>query len=88
MPNGKPSDGPVSDMLLHGMHPFPSDIEDMIRTIYAHSPVPIHHMGRAIFDAMAKGERLSEGRAMLSEVIQQLQTNEEVRRRVLGDGSH
>ena len=35
MPNGKPGDHPVTDLLVHGWHPFPEDIEALIREIHA-----------------------------------------------------
>lgn len=31
MPNGKPHDSPPSDMTIHGMHPFPADIEKLLK---------------------------------------------------------
>ena len=31
MPNGKPADNPMTDMLIYGKHPFPIDIEEMLR---------------------------------------------------------
>jgi hypothetical protein len=30
MPNGKPHDNPLSDMTVHGLHPFPPDIEALL----------------------------------------------------------
>jgi hypothetical protein len=33
MPNGKSGDNPLSDMTIHGAHPFPPDIEDLLRRI-------------------------------------------------------
>jgi hypothetical protein len=33
MSNGKPGDNPLTDFLLHGSHPFPEDIEDLLRRI-------------------------------------------------------
>jgi hypothetical protein len=33
MPNGKPGDHPVTDMLIHGRHPFPPDMEALLREI-------------------------------------------------------
>ena len=35
MPNGKPSDNPLSDLVIHGAHPFPRDIEEMLLRIDA-----------------------------------------------------
>jgi len=33
MPNGKHGDNPLSDLTIHGQHPFPSDIEKMLLRI-------------------------------------------------------
>jgi hypothetical protein len=33
MPNGKHGDNPLSDLTIHGQHPFPSDIEEMLLRI-------------------------------------------------------
>lgn len=33
MPNGKPGDNPLTDLIIHGEHPFPSDIEEMLLRI-------------------------------------------------------
>ena len=33
MPNGRSGDNPLSDMTIHGAHPFPPDIEEMLRQI-------------------------------------------------------
>lgn len=33
MPNGKPGDSPLSDMLVHGLHPFPPDMETLLREV-------------------------------------------------------
>lgn len=33
MSNGKPYDNPLSDLAVHGMHPFPPDIEEMLLEI-------------------------------------------------------
>ena len=35
MPNGKPGDSPLTDLIVHGAHPFPADIEDLLRRIEA-----------------------------------------------------
>jgi hypothetical protein len=31
MPNGKIGDHPITDLILHGRHPFPPDVEDLVR---------------------------------------------------------
>jgi hypothetical protein len=33
MPNGKSGDNPLSDLTVHGRHPFPPDIEDALLRI-------------------------------------------------------
>jgi len=33
MPNGKPHANPLTDMIIHGMHPFPPDIENLLLRI-------------------------------------------------------
>jgi len=30
MPNGKPGDHPLTDQFVHGLHPFPADIESLL----------------------------------------------------------
>lgn len=35
MPNGRPGDNPLSDLTIHGAHPFPPDIEGMLLRIDA-----------------------------------------------------
>lgn len=30
MPNGRPGDHPLTDLLAHGLHPFPPDVEDIL----------------------------------------------------------
>lgn len=34
MPNGKPGDNPLTDLVIHGEHPFPMDIEEMLLRIH------------------------------------------------------
>lgn len=35
MPNGKHGDNPLSDLIIHGAHPFPPDIEEMLLRVDA-----------------------------------------------------
>lgn len=39
MPNGKPGDNPLTDLILHGKHPFPRDIEELLLKIHAQGKV-------------------------------------------------
>ena len=33
MPNGKPGDNPLTDLIIHGAHPFPTEIEKKLLRI-------------------------------------------------------
>lgn len=35
MPNGKPGDNPLTDLVTHGHHPFPPDVETLLLEIEA-----------------------------------------------------
>lgn len=82
MPNGRPGDSPLSDMLNHGLHPFPADIEALLREVLALQPEfpdgprlyvqQIEWLNR--FDAWARGENLAEGRAALKQVLAELRS--------------
>lgn len=52
MPNGRPGDNPLTDLLVHGMHAFPPDMEEMI--------VELHGIDRSIFDDMDVFRMLSD----------------------------
>ena len=81
MVNGKPGDHPVTDMLLHGMHPFPADMEAMLREILSLDPafpdgkryyVDQVRWEQRFFD-WEKGKNLDEGREALRAVLDELQ---------------
>ncbi len=61
MPNGKPGDNPITDMLHHGAHPFPPDIEEMIRKLAAVAPHVLNDLGWDPF-AWEAGKNLDDGR--------------------------
>ena len=78
MPNGKHGDNPLSDMMIHGAHPFPTEIERMLREIDS--------LGRAYgrwalgenwpyspreFD-WKRGRNLDEARRLLSHLLAML----------------
>jgi hypothetical protein len=67
--NGAPHDHPITDMLLHGMHPFPADIEALIRRVNAIDPQLLAELGAEPF-AWEKGEKLDEARATLKALLQ------------------
>ncbi len=82
MANGTRGDSPLSDMLIHGLHPFPPDIESMLRDVLAIQPKfpdgrrpylqQIEWMQR--FDDWARGVGLDEGRAALQQVLSELRS--------------
>jgi hypothetical protein len=78
--NGKHGDNPLSDMTIHGAHPFPPDIEELL--------LHIQKLGRAIGRwplgenwpysprecDWEKGRNLDEARKLLSHLIAVLET--------------
>jgi hypothetical protein len=50
MPNGKIGDNPLSDMFVHGRHPFPPDIEEMLRTLSSLGHLHLDAIQGAPFD--------------------------------------
>jgi hypothetical protein len=75
MPNGKTGDNPLSDLTIHGHHPFPSEIEVLL--------LEINRIGRASnrwplgenwpfspieFD-WERGERIDEGIRLLTDLL-------------------
>jgi hypothetical protein len=83
MPNGKPGDDPMTDMLVHGKHPFPADMEAMLRDILALDR-DFPDGKRAYLDGIKweqrfhdweRGRNLDEGCEALKAVLQELRTN-------------
>jgi len=68
MPNGKIHDNPITDLLFHGLHPFPRDIEEMIRHLYEIDPSLLNSLGLKPFD-WETGKDLDEGRRRLQELL-------------------
>ena len=80
MPNGKPGDHPLTDMLHLGLHPFPPDIEELLREVLALDPIfpdgkrPYVDQVRweERFSEWKRGANLEEGRQALLEVLAEL----------------
>ena len=80
MANGTKGDSPLGDMLIHGLHPFPADMEAMLREVLSADPKfpdsqrhyvdQVRWMKR--FDAWAKGKDLDEGRQALKQVLTEI----------------
>ena len=75
MPNGKPGDNPITDLLVHGRHPFPPDIEAMILEIVKlDSSKTFDGFGWKPFD-WEEGKDLDEARELLGKTLQNLRKN-------------
>ena len=83
MPNGKPGDHPLTDMLVHGQHPFPPEIERLLRDVLALAP-RFPDEGRFSSERGAwhhrlfrweRGEDLAEGRRALEAVLAELRAS-------------
>ena len=68
MPNGRPGDNPITDLLSHDRHPFPPDIEEMLRKLAAIDPILFQELGWAPFE-WEQGQNLDEGRKRLRELL-------------------
>lgn len=68
MPNGKPGDHPLTDLFAHGAHPFPDDVEELIRELARIDPILLERIDADAF-AWAEGRGLDEGRVRLRELI-------------------
>ena len=68
MPNGKIHDNPITDLLFHRLHPFPRDMEEMIRNLYKIDPSLLNSLGLKPFD-WESGKNLDEGRKMPQELL-------------------
>lgn len=82
MANGSKGDSPLGDMLSHGLHPFPPDMETMLRELLSLDPKfpdglryyveQVQWMRR--FDAWARGEAFEEGRQALRRALEELRS--------------
>jgi hypothetical protein len=80
MPNGKPGDHPLTDMLIHDAHSFPADMEAMLREILALDPA-FPDGKRRYLDQLAwnrwfydweAGKNLDEGRIAMKAILDEL----------------
>ena len=69
MPNGKHGDNPLTDMFVHGRHPFPPDIEDLLRELRSLGHLHLDALSWAPFDWEA-GRFHEEARRLLRGLIE------------------
>ncbi len=69
MPNGKPHDHPVTDTVVHGLHPFPKEIERLVIEVHARNPGVFNDLEWAPFD-WEKGLYVAEAKKLLAGLVQ------------------
>ena len=67
MPNGRIHDNPLTDLFVHGRHPFPPDVEEMLVELRRLEPQSLQFGGKEF--AWEAGRDLDEGRAMLRALL-------------------
>ena len=80
MPAGGLGDHPLTDLLHHGRHPFPKDMEEALQEILSLDPIfpdgPRPHLDQLRWEQRfwdwQAGKNLDEGRTALREVLQKL----------------
>ena len=71
MPNGRPGDHPLTDLLVHKRHPFPAEIETLILAIYQIKPSAVWGLDLDVFK-WERGEGLDQAPTILREKLRQL----------------
>jgi hypothetical protein len=65
---------PLLTDMLAGTHPFPADMEAMLRRIFAHDPALVDNLDHRYFSGWAAGQGLAEGRALLEAITSYVAT--------------
>jgi RNAse (barnase) inhibitor barstar len=68
MPNGSLGDNPLTDLFTYGEHPFPPDMEQMLRRIHTLAPLLVRRLRSEPFDWEC-GRSLGEGRDLLKRLL-------------------
>lgn len=68
MPNGRPYDHPVTDTVVHGLHPFPKHIEKLVIDVHARNRGVFNDLDLAPFD-WEKGKFLTEAATLLQGLL-------------------
>jgi hypothetical protein len=66
VPNGAHGDHPITDLLIHGEHPFPTELEELVLKVHALNPDIIDSF--PVWD-WAKGKGVEQGIADLKVVL-------------------
>lgn len=69
MPNGRPYDNPVTDTVVHGMHPFPPKLERLVVELNACNPGIFNDLEWAPFD-WEKGKFIAEATVLLQGLLE------------------
>ncbi len=86
MPNGRPGDHPLTDMLVHGLHPFPEDMEVILLEILKIDPdfpdgkrkyIEQVKWENNFFDWQA-GKNIDEGRNLLKQTLSELKSESNI----------
>lgn len=72
MPNGKIHDNPITDLTVHGLHPFPKEVEELILRIHSIDPSALNNLGWEPFD-WEKGRNIKEGMIILEDILASLE---------------
>ncbi len=68
MPNGKPGDNPITDTMIHGMHPFPPDLEKLIIELQKLAPYIFNSLEWEPFK-WEQGKHLNEAKELIESLI-------------------
>jgi hypothetical protein len=69
MPAGSLGDHPLTDLLVHGQHPFPPDIEALVLRLRDVSPRYLDQIELSEFIDWASNKNLDDGRTHLNELL-------------------
>lgn len=69
MANGKVHDNPITDLLVHGRHPFPPEIEALVLKLHSLEPYVFNELGWAPFD-WEEGKHHARAVELLSGLIE------------------
>ena len=69
MPNGKAHDNPISDIIIHGMHPYPPDLEALVLHLHKMNPMIFNDLEWTPFQ-WEKGQYIEEAKILLEKLIE------------------